>query len=236
MGMPMSIHLRGADLHSPPVEQAVAAAYAELARMDEIFSTWKPESQVSRLRRGELALADCDPLVAESLRLGERASERTAGAFTTTLPDAEGADHFEPTGLVKGWAVQRAATTLTGLPGVSWCINAGGDVLAGRHRHVPPSGADAAPWRIGIENPHDRSQIARVVPLVEGAVATSGTAARGAHLFDPVARRAVARPGSTSVVGPELLWADICATALLVGGPATREAVAAEPDYQVVDL
>jgi len=129
-----------------------------------------------------------------------------------------------------------AAAGLAGLAGVAWCINAGGDVLAGRHRHVPPTGEDARPWRIGIENPHDRSEIAAVVPLVEGAVATSGTAARGAHLYDPVTGLAVGRPGSTTVVGTELVWADIWATALFVGSPATRDAFARRPGWHCVDL
>ncbi len=236
MGMPMSIHLRGSDLTGAEVEKAVRAAYQVLARMDELFSTWAPDSQVSRLRRGELAISDCDPLVGEAARIGELAAEATRGAFTTALPDADGMPRFDPTGLVKGWAVDRAGNELRGLPGVSWCINAGGDVLAGRHQHIPPVGDDAAPWRIGIENPHDRSQIARVVPLTEGAVATSGTAARGAHLYDPAAGHLVGRPGSTSVIGPNLLWADIWATALFVGGEATRAAFADQTAYQAVDL
>ncbi|HOU99640.1 MAG TPA: FAD:protein FMN transferase [Dermatophilaceae bacterium] len=236
MGMPMSIHLRGDDLARPEVEKAVATAYALLARMDEIFSTWSPDSQVSRLRRGELALSDCDPLVHQAARIGGQAEELTSGAFTTLLPDADGMPRFDPAGLVKGWAVDLAGDELRGLPGVSWCINAGGDVRAGRHQHVPPTGEDAMAWRIGIENPYDRSQIARVVPLTDGAVATSGTAARGAHLYDPHTRQAVGRPGSTSVVGPDLLWSDIWATALFVGGATTRAAFAEHPAYEVVDL
>ncbi len=236
MGMPMSIHLRGCDLTTTEVEKAVRAAYQTIARMDEIFSTWASGSQVSRLRRGELALSDCDPLVAQAARIGEQATGATRGAFTTALPDADGMPRFDPTGLVKGWAVDLAAAELRGLPGVSWCINAGGDVLVGRHHHVPPVGEAAAPWRIGIENPHDRSQIARIVPLTDGAVATSGTAARGAHLYDPASGHAIGRPGSTSVIGPDLLWADIWATALFVGGEGTRAAFADHTAYQAVDL
>ena len=237
MGMPMSIHVLGADPHRHEVDRAVGAAYRELERMDEIFSTWAPDSQVSRLRRGELALTDCDPLVAEAAALGEQARVVTAGAFCTDLPDPDGVCRFDPTGLVKGWAVQRAGRELTGLPGVSWCINAGGDVLAGRHAHVPPSGADARPWRIGIEDPHDRTRIAQVVQLLDGGVATSGTAARGAHLVDPRTGAQIGRPGSTSVVGPDLLWADIWATALFVGDGLTRAAFAAHAAaYQVIDL
>ena len=236
MGMPISIHVRCPDPSARDITRAVAAAYAELARMEDLFSIWMPSSQVSRLRRGEIVLSQCDPLITEAVRMGDKASALTAGSFTTKLPDATGELRFDPTGLVKGWAVDRAGTALTGLPGASWCINAGGDVLAGRHHHVPPVGEAAAPWRIGIENPHDRSQIARIVPLTDGAVATSGTAARGAHLHDPASGLAVGRPGSTSVIGPDLLWADIWATALFVGGEGTRAAFADHTAYQAVDL
>ncbi|MEI2765742.1 MAG: FAD:protein FMN transferase [Dermatophilaceae bacterium] len=230
MGMPVSIHVRGADVADPEVERAVASAFAELHRMDELFSTWQPDSPVSRLRRGELTVAECDPLVAQAVDLGTQASERTGGAFTVQLPDGDGVPRFDPTGLVKGWAVDRAAAALASLPGVAWCVNAGGDVLAGRHRHVPPVGEDAAAWRIGIEDPRDRSRIAHIVPLTEGAVATSGTAARGAHLYDPASGSPVARSGSSTVVGPDLLWADIWATALFVGGRGAREAFARHAD------
>ncbi len=237
MGMPLSIHLRGEDLTCETVERTVAAAFTELRRMDDLFSTWQADSPVSRVRRGDLAISQCDPLVAEAQAIGEQAGELTAGAFTTTLPDPDGIPRFDPTGLVKGWAVDRAGAVLASLPGVAWCVNAGGDVLAGRHRHVPPVGEAAASWRIGIENPHDRGQIARVVPLTEGAVATSGTAARGAHLYDPATGRAVGRAGSTSVVGPTLLWADIWATALFVGGTKARDAFARNaPEMSYVDL
>lgn len=237
MGMAVSIHLRGPDLHDAEVERAVAAAFTELHRMDELFSTWQAGSQVSRLRRGDLVLTQCDPLVAEAARLGAEAEARTAGAFTTTLPDADGIPRFDPTGLVKGWAVDRAGSALRTVAGVSWCVNAGGDLLAGRHRHVRPIGADAAPWRVGIEDPGDRSRIACVVPLTEGSVATSGTAARGAHLYDPAAGRAVPRLGSTTVIGADLLWTDIWATALFVGGASARAAFEREaPGSQAVDL
>jgi thiamine biosynthesis lipoprotein len=120
--------------------------------------------------------------------------------------------------------VDRASASLSSLPGTAWCINAGGDVLVGRHRHVPPTGEDAAAWRIGVEDPRDRAQIRAVVPLTAGAVATSGAAARGAHLFDPAIGSMVGRVGSTTVVGPSLLWADVWATALFVGGPDTAAA------------
>ncbi len=227
MGMPISIHVRCPDPSARDITRAVAAAYAELARMEDLFSIWMPSSQVSRLRRGEIVLSQCDPLITEAVRMGVKASALTAGSFTTKLPDATGELRFDPTGFVKGWAVDRAGTALTGLPGASWCINAGGDILAGRHRYVEPKGNDARPWRIGIEDPMDRSRITQVVPIVEGAMATSGTAARGAHLFDPIASEWSDRVASVTVLGTELVWADIWATALFVGGPTTQSAFTA---------
>jgi len=224
MGMPISVHVRADRVADPVTDKAVESVFAELTRMDDLFSTYREDSQLSRYHRGEVTLERADPLLAEAQRIGLEAGLLTAGAFTTDLPGPDGVRRFDPTGLVKGWAVDRAAQFLAGLPGASWCVNAGGDVLVGRHRHVPPTGGDAAPWRIGIESPADRQRISSVVPLTVGAVATSGTAARGAHLYDPVGGGMVGRPGSTTVVGKALLWADVWATALFVGGPDTAQA------------
>lgn len=224
MGLPVSIHLRGPDVRGTEAEQAVAAVYAELVRLDALFSTYRPDSVISRRRRGEVTSGPDDPLLAEVEQLCAVASERTDGAFTAWLPDSDGVLRYDPTGLVKGWAVDRAAVPLSGLPFTAWSVNAGGDVLVGRHAHMRPEGADAAPWRVGVEDPRDRSRMVAVVPVVEGAVATSGTAARGAHLFDPLAGRMVERTGSMTVVNDTLLWADVWATALFVGGERARDA------------
>jgi FAD:protein FMN transferase len=231
MGLPVSIHLRGPGLATEPVERVVASAFAELRRVDELFSTYRPDSQVSQLRRGERGLAGCDPMVQEVAKWCQEATDRTGGAFTAYLPDAEGRAAFEPTGLVKGWAVQRAAELLAELPGHAYCVNAGGDVLVGGGEPA------SAPWRVGIEDPRDRSRVAEVVELVQGGVATSGTAARGAHLWDPATRRWVHRAGSVTVMGPSLMWADVWATALFVGPPELAERFAVtEPDYRRIVL
>ncbi len=232
MGMPVSIHLRGAGVDRPDAVSAVGAAFQVLRRLDLVFSTYRPDSDVMRLRRGEVTVEDCDPLVLEALRLGEMASSQTDGAFTTLLPTDAGDLAFEPTGLVKGWAVDLASAELAALPGISYCINAGGDLRIGAHADLPLDGQEAIAWRVGIEDPYDRSRVASTVTMTHGCVATSGTAARGAHLYDPATGQQVGRPGSVTVIGPSLLWADIWATALFVGGERTREAFALRaPDY-----
>ena len=220
MGLPVSIHLRGPRTRDADVEAVVAAAYAELRAVDALFSTWRADSQVSQLRRGERSLDACDPLVREVADLCDEARTRTAGAFSAWLPDAGGEVRFDPTGLVKGWAADRAAAVLEQAEGHAYCLNAGGDVVVGG-RDADDTGAQAGDggrcWRVGIEDPRDRSRIAEVVELSRGAVATSGTAARGNHLVDPVTGRAVTGDGSVSVVGSTLMWADVWATALFVG-------------------
>lgn len=227
MGMPVSIHLRGHAVDGEVARTAVGEAYGILREMDSVFSTYRDDSDVVRLGRGEVELSQCSALVEESLRIGQQAEVLTCGAFTTLLPTGAGDLAFDPTGLVKGWAVDLASRPLHALDGVSFCVNAGGDILIGAHADVPTEGPDAIAWRVGIENPRDARQIASTLRLTRGAVATSGTAARGAHLYDPVARELVGRPGSVTVTGPTLLWADIWATALFVGGDATRDAFAA---------
>jgi thiamine biosynthesis lipoprotein len=221
MGMPISIHVRGAQPRGDAVERAVAAAYDELRRVDETYSTYRPDSWVSRLRSGETVLALCPPEVSAVAARCEAAAATTGGAFTPWLPDPDGIVRFDPTGLVKGWAIDLAGGHLSSVPGIAFAINAGGDVLVGRHAHVPPTGADADVWRIGVEDPRVPGRVARVVPVVQGGVATSGTAARGAHLYDPRTGQWVGRSGSTTAVGPTLEEADIWATALFVGDADT---------------
>jgi thiamine biosynthesis lipoprotein len=215
MGMPVSIHLRGRGSRTAEAESRVQAAYDELRAVDVLFSPYLWDSEVSRIDRGELRVEDAHPLVAEVVALCETASVLTGGSFDAFYLAGRagpGRRGFDPTGLVKGWAVQHAAEHLAAGLGCDVSVNAGGDVA------VRP-GADPLPWRIGIEDPADPARVLAVLPLTRGGVATSGTARRGAHLVDPSNGRPVADALSVTVVGPSLLWADVLATAAFVRGP-----------------
>lgn len=85
------------------------AAFSIFRKMDEIFSTYLPQSQLMRLRRGELTLDQCSPRIREALEIAERAERLTGGSFTTLLPTSDGDLSFDPTGLVKGWTVDLAS-------------------------------------------------------------------------------------------------------------------------------
>ncbi|NUR73374.1 MAG: FAD:protein FMN transferase [Hamadaea sp.] len=225
MGLPISVNLRGPGLTTPAVETRVAAYFAELRRIDEIFSTYRPDSEISRWQRGELTLAAADPLLGHVLALCDRAFVRTSGFFDArSLPDPlGGATRTDPSGLVKGWAVERATRQLP--VGLGWCVNAGGDVLV--------TAADGQPaWRVGIEDPSRDGKILRAVTLRRGAVATSGTRHRGTHIVDPRTRRPPTGLRQVSVLGPELLWADVYATAAFARGGSALEWLAELDGYE----
>ena len=234
MGMPISIHVRGAEGPAAQrAEAAVAQAFSHLRRVDRVFSTWRDDSDLMRLRRGDLDEVDGHPWLRLVRDLCADAEARTRGLFRASLPGPDGATVHDPTGLVKGWAVEGAACHLALVPEVAFCINAGGDILAGAGRGA----GELHPWRIGIEDPRDRSRIVATIDLTSGGVATSGAAARGAHVVDPRTGAAVARDGSATVTGPSLLWADAWATALFVDPEEGRAALeAADPAYRCLVL
>ena len=221
MGLPISVLARGAAAGADAAQEAVAAVYAELVEVDARFSPYRDDSEVSRLARGELRLVDCAADVQDVAVRCERFRELTGGVFDATRPDGR----WDPSGLVKGWAVERAARHLSAVPDLDWCLNAGGDVVV-----VCPSGE---PFNVGIQDPFESTRVAAVVACRAGAVATSGTAARGEHLYDPRSGGAAVGSASVTVVGPSLEAADVLATAAFVGG---LDLVAVLPGYEALSI
>ncbi|SCF41317.1 FAD:protein FMN transferase [Micromonospora mirobrigensis] len=213
MGLPVSVHLRGPEVRTDAVAERVERVFAELRELDAVFSTYRPESVLGRLGGAPPGpTATADPLVREVVTLCEEARARTGGWFDTRrLPLPGGGVGFDPSGLVKGWAVQRAARWLADLDGHDRCLNAGGDVLL-------RTGPGRPSWRVGVEDPDHPERLLDVLELERGAVATSGTARRGAHITDPRSGRPAEAVRSVTVVGPELLWADVYATAAVARG------------------
>jgi len=215
MGMPISLALRGRHADTGAGRDAWAAVMAELGEVDRVFSTYREDSIVSRLHRGELDPEGCPAELSEVLELGRQAAAASGGAFSTFLPDRhdpEGRRRLDPSGVVKGWAADRASRHLAVLDDTDFCLSAGGDIVCRASPARPP-------WRIGIENPHDPSKVIAVVTLAEGAVATSGTAHRGAHVVDARTGRPPEGVAAVTVIGPSLTWADIDATAAYAQGP-----------------
>jgi thiamine biosynthesis lipoprotein len=205
------------------VTAQLAAACEILHDADDVFSTWKADSPISRLRRGEIDSADAPPQVAEVLRLSAIAREITSGWFDPwAMPGG-----VDPTGYVKGWAAQRALAAFTAAEISGALVNAAGDIASFGGL------GDGTPFRIGISDPFSPRRLAAVVVLT-GAIATSGTYERGSHLIDPHSGQPTARAASASVTGPDLGLADALATALAVAGEAGLGFVAGVDGYEAM--
>lgn len=197
MGMPVSIHVR-----DPVPTRPLDAAFAWLRFVDATFSPYRTGSEVARIADGRLAEAEASPLVREVLARCEALGSDTGGFF-----DARAGGRLDPSGFVKGWAVDHVAKLLAAAGARRFCVNAGGDLL------VRGGG-----WRVGIRHPRLPRMIACVVELDDGAVATSGGYERGAHVIDPFSGRPPRGVASVTIVGSELGRADAYATAAFAMG------------------
>jgi thiamine biosynthesis lipoprotein len=226
MGMPISIHVRaGGD--TAGVIAAVAAVFEHLREVDRMFSTYRADSQISRLNSRQLRISECAAPVREVIDLCELARRRTGGYFDAMLPGPDGRVRLDPSGLVKGWAVERAADLLVERGVMDFCLNAGGDIAL-------RAGADQPDWRIGVEDPSDPDRLLAVLLLRDGAVATSGTARRGAHIIDPHTGRPSTAIASVTVTGPSLTWADVYSTAAAARGARAKAWLGSVAGYRAL--
>lgn len=207
MNMPISLALRGRHAHTEAGQRAWQRVMVELRAVDRIFSTYRADSYISRLDREEITLEQCPGQVREVMQLGQQAETESGGAFSIWRPNTDSTLTLDPSGVVKGWAVERAADFLRILSDTDFCLSAGGDMVC---RTLDP---DTAPWRIGVEDPFDAGRIRAVVPVLNGAVATSGAAHRGAHITDARSNFVPHQIASVTVIAGTLAWADIDATA-----------------------
>jgi thiamine biosynthesis lipoprotein len=211
MGTAVSITVcsDGTQAPSPQTDQAVEEAFATLRRADRLFSPFRSDSQVSRLRDGRVPPECCDHEVGDVLALCEDLQRSTGGYFSAY---AAGPDRLDLCGVVKGWATDRASDGLRAAGLRAHYINAGGDV---RLRGQP---AVDRLWRVGIADPHRPGHLLAIVHGSDLAVATSGTAERGAHVLDPYRGVPALELASVTVIGPNLALADAYATASVAMG------------------
>lgn len=201
------------DVREPGVSETVLdEAAVLLSEIDETFSTYREGSEISRIARGELTIAAGSPDVRFVLAECERYRLATNGYFS-----AYAAGSLDPSGYVKGWAIEQASDLLREAGSTHHYVNGGGDVQC-------VGGTTAAtPWRIGIADPRRADEIIRVVAGTDYAVATSGVQQRGAHIVDPHTGAPPKGLLSLTVVGPRLSEADVYATAGFAMGRRARE-------------
>lgn len=204
MGMPITIEIADTWAAAPLFDEV----FGYFASIDATFSPYKADSAISRMNRGELALSDASDDVRRIFALAERTRQQTAGYFDITR-----GGRYDPSGIVKGWAIDNAADLLRARGCANFYVDAGGDIqTAGRN-------CQGQLWRVGIRNPFNIHQIVKVLHVGDAGVATSGTSIRGQHIYNPHA------PGqpleeilSLTVVGPDIYEADRFATAAFAMG------------------
>jgi thiamine biosynthesis lipoprotein len=217
MGTVFSFDIRSPGVDRPALDQVVAW----LHWVDRTFSTYRDDSDISRLGRGELDILDCAPEVADVLRRCAALNQETDGYF-----DCHAGGRLDPSGYVKGWAIERASDMLIAAGSVNHCVNGGGDV------QCCGSAAADRPWGVGIADPlRPRATIATVTGP-DLAVATSGIAERGRHIVDPHTGARPAVLASVTVYGRRLADVDAYATAAFAMGERaagwlTRKALSA---------
>lgn len=207
MGIPVGIDVRDDDVDPAALDRA----FARLRAVDAAFSPYRASSDVRRLDAGTLAERDARPEVRAVLARCERLRRFTGGWF-----DVRATGRLDPSGFVKGWAVDGAVAVLRAAGARNVCVHAGGDVRVAGER------APGRPWRIGVQHPHERDRVAAVLlaPPDGLAVATSGAYERGAHIVDPHTGRPPEGVVSVTVAGPALGAADAYATAAFAMGEA----------------
>lgn len=205
MGMPASVEIADANASQNDVEDV----FRYFAHVDEVFSTYKNESEISRFNRREIAARDLSAEMQEVLALAEKTKEETEGFFDARKPGGL----LDPSGIVKGWAILSAARLLEARGYKNFYVDAGADIEV---RGVNLLGE---PWTVGIRNPFNTNEIVKILKLSNRGIATSGTYERGDHIYNPLS------PGSPpqeivslTVVGPDILEADRFATAAFAMG------------------
>jgi FAD:protein FMN transferase len=219
MGTAIGFDIRDTDVSVEALDEAVEY----LRTVDRRFSTHKPDSQVSRLSRGEISEAECSPDVRQVLKLCEELREISQGYFDIRGHRWDGG--LDPSGMVRGWALENAGRIVEEAGGRNYCINAGGDIV------VRGQAGPGKPWRIGIRHPLLPGKVASVVTLRFGAVATTGAYERGELVRDPFTGKAPDGILSFTVVGPSLTYADAYATAAFAMGKAGLAWVAGLAGY-----
>lgn len=217
MGMPVAVELiDGTDAD-------IERIFGYFADIDARFSTYKHTSEISQLNRGDISLEHASSDMLEVLALAEQAKLETDGIIDVRTP----AGTLDPSGIVKGWAIRNAGRLAEKLGYHDYWIEAGCDIQVAGHDE------DNRLWRVGVRHPFTPDAIAQALTLTNCGIATSGTYARGEHIYDPRTGKPALSPYvSLTVLGPDVYQADLWATAAFIMGEAGLDILAARDGFE----
>lgn len=204
MGMPISVEIVDNNASSADI----ASVYNYFLYINDTFSTYKQNSEITRINKGLHSIDKYSKDVKTVLQLCEQTKRETLGYFNIKHNGL-----LDPSGLVKGWAIQKAALLLRKKGLKNFYIDAGGDIAVfGKNK----KGSD---WVVGIRNPFNRFENVKTLSLSDKGIATSGTAIRGQHVYNPHHPEIpITDVVSMTIIGPNIYEADRFATAAFVMG------------------
>ena len=204
MGMPVTIMCPDGAIEGSELE----SIFDFLRDVDEKYSPYKDTSDVANINRKELDEQNYSQELKSILEIADKTKKETDGYF-----DVWHNGTFDPSGIVKGWAIGQAARLLRAHTS-DFYIEIAGDI------QVSGESLSGKDWKIGIRNPFDRTQNIAVVELSNSAIATSGTAIRGQHIYNPKTDEPIGdEVVSLSVITKDIVDADRIATAAFAMGP-----------------
>jgi thiamine biosynthesis lipoprotein len=204
MGMPVTV-----DVGQAVDGTLIEAVFAYFEHVDRRFSTYRTDSEIAAINRGDLSMDDCSAEMRDVLALAQQTKVDTGGFFDIRRPDGS----LDPSGIVKGWAIRNAAMIVRDAGLGDFFIDAGGDIQSSGKNS---SGKD---WSVGIRNPFNADEIIKIVYPRGQGVATSGTYVRGQHIYNPLGEgEPIVDIVSLTVIGADVLEADRFATAAFAMG------------------
>lgn len=202
MGMPVAVEINDERAQAKDVEEV----FIYLLDIDEQFSTYKNNSEIEKINRGEIDIKDASKKVKEIFALCEQTKQETHGYF-----DMHHNGKIDPSGIVKGYAIFESAEILAKKGYKNFYVEIAGDVEVRGLKNTKK-------WKVGIENPFERKEIIKIVYLSNKGIATSGTYIRGSHIYNPITEKDATEIASISVIGPNVYEADRFATAAFAMG------------------
>lgn len=190
------------------VPEEIDKIFSYFSQIDKRFSTYKRNSEMSKINRGEIHQSAYSQEMKTVFALCEKTKEETSGYF-----DINFNGFIDPSGLVKGWAVYNASILLLKAGINNFYIDAGGDI------QVSGKSAKGEKWKVGIKNPFKQEEIIKILEVADQGVATSGTYIRGQHIYNPINQES--NPSvvkSLTIIGPNIYQADRFATAAFAMG------------------
>lgn len=201
--MPVTVEI--ADVHAE--QSDIDGIFEYFLHVDSVFSTFRTDSEVSRINRCGVPPRAWSAEFREVIALCDRTEKETMGYFSCRRNG-----EYHPLGMVKGWALHHAGQTLDAKGYRNFFVEAGGDIaIRGRNSH-------GEKWRVGIRSPFQREEVVKVLSLSDCGIATSGTYVRGRHIYNPVTEKTPDEIVSITVIGPNIYEADRFATAAFAMG------------------